>query len=204
MERNYKQIFSWENKERIKYLENFKAHVINYFIGIGYDDFGYSLENEIAKIERKEINKHIDKAHLYIITTGISKKVINYAVPITGWKSYYVDLVLDIFNLIEIGVDHRLLLDIIERAIAIYKKDSRKAKQRTYNPLFWMVLLIDYLVSLPFETLGKVGFNQNKLEASFLGKLFKYAFYVISYLSLAVLAHIFISALIEAGYLTKP
>jgi len=56
---------------------------------------------------------------------------------------------------------------------------------------------------LPFETLGKVGFNQNEIEASFVGKLFKYVFYVISYLSLAVLAHIFISTLIEAGYLTN-
>ena len=204
MERNYKQIFSWENKERIKYLENFKANVINYFSGIEHDDFGDSLENEIAKKERKEINKHIDKAHSYIITTGISTKVINYPALKTGWKSHHIDLVLNIFNLIEIDVGHRPLLDIIERAIAIYKKDSRRAKQRTYCPLFWIALLIDCLVSLPFEALGKAGFNQNRIEVSFMGKFFKYVFYIISYLFLAVLAHIFISSLIKAGYLTNP
>jgi len=89
-----------------------------------------------------------------------------------------------------------------ERAIAVYKKDSGRAKQRTYCPLFWIALLIDYLVSLPFEALGKAGFNQNKIEASFIGKFFKYVFHVLSYILLAVAARFVINALGKAGYLT--
>ena len=197
MERNYKQIFSWENKERIKYLENFNSHVVNYFKNIGHSRVGDSWEEEPAEIERKEINKLIDKAHLYIIATGFSTKAINLETV------RELDLVLNIFNLGKLHIGHRSLLDTIERAIAKYENDKKSAILRTYSPLFWIALLIDSLVSLPFEALGKVGFNQNRIEFSFMGKLFKYAFYIISYLSIAVLAHIFISALIKAGFLTK-
>lgn len=204
MERNYKQILSWESRERIKYLENFKAHVVNYFNNIGHSNVGDSWEEETAKKERKEINKLIDKAHSYIIATDVSLEVIYSPAPITGRGSHYTDLVLNVFNLVNMHIGPSPLLDSIERTIARYENDKKSAILRTYNPLFWIALLIDCLVSLPFEALGKAGFNQNEIEASFMGKLFKYAFYVISYLSLAVLAHIFISALIKAGYITKP
>ena len=197
MKRNYKQIFSWESRERIKYLKNFNSHIVNYFKNIGHSSVGGSWEKEPAEIERKEINKLIDKAHLYIIATGVSTQVINSK---TGRE---LDLVLNIFNLGKLYIGHRPLLDSIERAIAKYENDKKNVILRTYNPLFWIALLIDCLVSLPFEALGKAGFNQNRIEVSFMGKLFKYAFYIISYLSLAVLVHIFISALIKAGYLTK-
>ena len=197
MRRSYKQITFWENNERIKYLKNFNSHVVNYFKNIGHSSAGGSWEEEPAKIERKEINKLIGKAHLYIIATGVSIQVINSK---TGKE---LDLVLNIFNLGKMHIGYSPLLDSIERAIARYENDNKSAILRTCNPLFWITLFIDWVVSLPFETLGKVGFNQNEIEASFMGKLFKYVFYVISYLSLVVLAHIFISALIEAGYLTN-
>jgi len=197
MERNYKQIFSWENRERIKYLENFSSHVVNYFKNIGHSRSGDSWEKEPAEIERKEINKLVDKAHLYIIATSFSTQAINLK------TARELDLVLNIFSLGKLHIGHRPLLDTIERAIAKYENDKKSAILRTYSPLFWIALLIDSLVSLPFEALGKVGFNQNRIEVSFMGKLFKYVFYIISYLSLAVLAHIFISALIKAGYLPK-
>ena len=204
MERNYKQIFSWENKERIKYLEKFNSHVVNYFKNIGHNRSGDSWEEEPAKIERKEINKLIDKTHLYIIATDVSPEIIYYPAPITGRESCYTDVVLNIFNLIKMHIGHRPLLDVIERTIAKYENDKKSAILRTYCPLFWIALLIDYFVSLPFEALGKAGFNQKRIEVSFVGKLFKYAFYIISYLFLTLLAHIFISSLIKAGYLINP
>jgi len=192
MERNYKQIFSWENKERIKYLENFKAHVVNYFSGVSNDDFGDSLENEIAKKERKGINKLIDKANLYISATGISTRVIDYPTPIAGQKSRYIDLVFNIFNL-----SHEPLLDIIERAIAIYENDKKSAILRTYCPVFWITLFVDWIVSLPFEFLGKFGLQQDKLGVSLGGKIFKFLF------SLIIYVEAFLNILKMTGYFPK-
>lgn len=192
MERNYKQVFSWENKERVKYLENFKAHVVNYFSGVSDDDFGDSLENEIAKKDRKGINKLIDKAHLYMIATGISTRVIDYPAPIAGQKSRYIDLVFNIFNL-----SHEPLLDIIERAIAIYENDKKSAILRTYCPVFWIILFVDWIVSLPFEFLGKFGLQQDKLGVSLGGKIFKFLF------SLIIYVEAFLNILKMTGYFPK-
>jgi len=197
MERNYKQIFSWENKERIKYLENFNSHVVNYFKNIGHSRAGDSWEEEPAKIERKEINKLIDKAHSYIIATDVSPEIIYYPAPITGRESRYTDLVLNIFNLIKMHMGHRPLLDVIERTIARYENDKKSAILRTWFPIFWFTLFIDWIVSLPFEFLSKFGFQQDKLETSLGGRIFKFLF------SLIVYVEAFLNVLERIGYLPK-
>lgn len=197
MMRSYKQITFWENDERIKYLKNFNSHVVNYFNNIGHNSVGDSWEKEIAKIERKEINKLIDKAYSYIVATGVSTQIIYYPAPITGREPHYTDLVLNIFNLINMHIGHRPLLDSIERAIVRYENDKKSAILRTYNPLFWIALFIDWVVSLPFEFLGKFGLQQDKLEASIGGRLFKFLF------SLIIYVEAFLNILKMTGYLPK-
>jgi len=44
-------------------------------------------------------------------------------------------------------------------------------------------LILNYLVSLPFKILGEVGFNQKKMENSFVGKLTKALFYLVTLLA---------------------
>ncbi len=197
MERNYKQIFSWENKERIKYLENFRAHVISYFSDIGHNNAGDTWEKEIAKKERKEINKLIDKAHSYIIATGVPPGFIYYPAPITGREAVYTNLVLNIFNLIKMHTGHRPLLDVIERTIVRYENDIKSAVLRTWFPIFWFALFIDWVASLPFEFLGKFGFQQDKLETSKGGRIFKFLFSLIIYIEA------FLNILKMTGYLPK-
>jgi hypothetical protein len=192
--RSYKQITFWENDERIKYLKNFNSHVVNYFNNIGHSNVGGSWEEEIAKKERREINKLIDKAHSYIIATGVSARVINYLAPKTGRG---LDLVLNIFNLGKMHIGHRPLLDFIERAMAIYENDKKNAVLRTWNPIFWIILFVDLIISLPFEFLGKFGLQQDKLEASFGGRLFKFLF------SLIIYGEAFLNILKMTGYLPK-
>lgn len=198
MVKTYKQITVFENKKRLILLEDFRLHLDTYLNNLKHHYSGGLSENVKAEKEHKKINNRIDEACSYIDAIPSIVGIVD--------ENNYLTKGLDICqqNIIDRSHFYKSLLNMTERAISIYKKDSKRAKQRTYNPFFWIVLLIDCLVGLPFEALGKVGFNQNKIEASFVGKLFKYAFYVISYLSLTVLAHIFISALIKAGYLTKP
>jgi len=191
MMRSYKQITFWENDERIKYLKKFNSHVVNYFKNIGHSRVGDSWEEDTAKIERKIINKLIDKAHLYIIATGVSTRVISYPAP----KG--LDLVLNIFNLGKMHIGHRSLLDSIERAIARYENDKKSAILRTYNPVFWITLLVDWIVSLPFEFLGKFGLQQDKLGSSLGGKIFKFLFSLIIYIEA------FLNILKMTGYLPK-
>jgi len=196
MIRTYKQITFSENKKRLVFLENFKLHLEAYLSNLQGAFDGGLYENVKASEEHEEINKLIDEACPYI-------EAIPSIVGVVDENNYLTKSLIYQQNIIDRKYFYKSLVNMTERAMAIYKKDSGRAKQRTYCPLFWIALLIDCLVVLPFEALGRAGFNQNRIEVSFIGKLFKCVFYVISYLSLAVLAHIFISALIEAGYLTS-
>jgi len=76
-------------------------------------------------------------------------------------------------------ISEQQLLDSIERAIGIYKNDTTNALLRTYNPFFWLVLILEYIVGLPFKIFGKVGFNQQKIESSLIAKIVKIIFYFI-------------------------
>ena len=196
MQKTYKQITFRENEKRIKLLENFKLHLTNYLENLQYKTTPFSpLENEIAKEEHKKISKLIDEACSYIDATS---KDSNNCFCLKRDLPFHDENILHRKYICE------TLINNSEKAIAIYKKDSRRAKQRTYNPFFWIILLIDYLASFPFEALSRAGFSQKKIETSFLGKISKCIFYVLSSLFLAIIAYVVINALVKAKYLPAP
>jgi len=88
-------------------------------------------------------------------------------------------------------------LDVIERAIGIYENDRLNALFRTVNPLFWIGLILDYIVSLPFKVIGKVGFNQKKIESLITGRVIKGTLYLIMVLAA------FLTVLEKIDYLEK-
>ena len=195
MKKTYKQITFCENKKRISLLEKFKLHLNTYLNNLKHHYEGGLSENLKAKEEHKEINKLIDEVCPYI-------EAIPSIVDAVDENNYLTkSLIYTQNNIIDRKYFYKSLINMTERAMAIYSEDSSRAKQRAYNPFFWIALFVDYLVSLPFETLGKVGFNQKKIEASFVGKLIKCILYVFSSLSLAIIAYIIIYALVKAGHL---
>ena len=189
MIKTYKQITFCENKKGIKLLENFNLHLKNYLDNLQLETSYGPLENEIAEGEHKEISKLIDEARSYIEATFKDKNI---------WLKRE-----DIHdkNILHRSYICTSLINDSEKAIAIYKKDSKRAKQRTYNPFFWIILLIDYLVSFLFEALSRAGFKQKRIEASFVGKLIKFIFYVLSSLFLGIITYLVIYALVKAGRL---
>ncbi len=206
MIKTYKQITFCENKKRIKLLEKIKLHMTNYLDNMQYETTPLTnylenlqlkatqfspLENEIAKEEHKKISKLIDEVCSYIDATS---KDNNYF-------CLKRDLPFHDKNTLHRKYICEGLINDSEKAIAIYKKDSRRAKQRTYNPFFWIILLIDYLVSFLFEALSRAGFNQKKIEASFVGKLIKCILYVFSSLFLGIILYLVIYTLVKAGHL---
>lgn len=207
MQKNYKQITFCENEKRIKLLENIKLHLKNYLNNMRYKTTPLTnylensqlettpfspLENEIAKEEHIKISKLIDEACSYIDATSKDNN------KCFGLKR---DLPFHDENILHRKYICETLINCSEKAIAIYKKDSRRAKQRTYNPFFWIILLIDYFVSFLFEALSRAGFNQKKIETSFVGKLIKFILYVLSSLSLGIITYLVIYALVKAGRL---
>lgn len=51
---------------------------------------------------------------------------------------------------------------------------------RALNPLFYIALIFDALVEVPFIFIGKLGLNREKAESSLIGKLVKGLLYLIT------------------------
>lgn len=177
----YKRITIWDNKKRIELLNNFKELVIAYFENIEYPAYslGEYSENDEARKIRSEINMIMDKIHSVVILAGGSLTVFQAPPPAIGGIAGNIDLLHNIFNLYRFQIPEQQLLDHIEIAIGIYKNDTINALLRTYNPFFWLGLILEYIVRLPFKIFGKVGFNQQKIESSLTAKIVKIIFYFI-------------------------
>jgi len=146
----YKKISIWENRKRLKLLNEFRNLVITYFNNIESDLFNLR-ENQQAIEARRKINLLIDKVHFIIRSAGILPLMYYSPPPAVGGLAGNIDLIYNIFNLYRFKIEPQYLLDFIDRAIGIYENDKFNALLRTLNPLFWISLILDYIVSLPFK-----------------------------------------------------
>jgi len=185
--RGYKKILIWENKKRIGLLIKFRNLVVEYFnnvqtstnSGLEIHFFAEPIENNNAQRKRSEINENINKAHSIILAAGVPTSVTRYPPPAVGGHVIDINIFASIFDFQNLNLDPKLIVDIIERAIGVYKNDRINSFIRTINPFYWIFLIIDYITSLPFVILGQIGFNRGKIEGSFIGKISKAIFNLI-------------------------
>lgn len=179
MSRYYKTTI-FENRKRVKILRQFDEYVKEYFSNIKRLMYGTEIsESDKAKEARSKINLMLAKAYAYIIYSG-SKTSIYYIPPAaTGGIARNIDLLHNIFNLHNFQLTNEQLMDIIERSIGIYENDKNKSIIRTINPFFWLDKVLTYIVRIPFKIIGKVGFNQEKIESSIIGRIVKTILYLI-------------------------
>ena len=194
----YKKITIWENRRRVRLLTDFMGLIVTYFNNVEYLDYGLEVrEKKEARRARSKINMTLDKAYSAIISTGIKPTMYYSPPPAVGGLAGNIDLMHNIFQLSRFQIDERTLLDFIERAIGIYENDRHNAFGRTINPLFWLGLILNYIVGLPFKAIGKLGFNQKKIESSTVGRIIKGVLYLI------VVLAAFLTVLEKIGYLDK-
>jgi len=191
----YKRIPIWENRKRVDFLVEFKKLVCDYFSNVSRTDWSLNIiENEIAKQTRSKINMKLQKAHSIIKAAGVNSSVF-YTPPAIGGSAMNIDVILNIFHLHLYRIEPQEALDIIDRAIGIYKDDEKSSLFRTFNPFFWLSLVLDYIVTLLFKILGKIGLNQEKIETSIVRKVIKGILYLIT------IVVSFLTILEKLGYL---
>jgi len=179
MEKTYKQITFFENNKRLTLLENFKLHLGTYLNNLEHHYSGGLSENEKAKAEHKEINKLIDKACSYI-------EAIPSIVGVIGEDNYLTKGLIYEQDIIDKSHFYKSLIDMTERAIAVYRGNSKMAKQRTYNP-FSRITIIKTIESLESLTHAEIGrfllkFGLEKVAPQKLGSKMSRVNAVIGYL----------------------
>ena len=193
--KRYNRKTHFENKKCIDELVQFKQIVKDYLDNrdVTTDDM---LTRPPIECEQRMIKKATTKIDPNAVRTTINEKLplirqimidagINHssARDIPGsTKTQYIDVLDNIFELSNLYIPYSHVVDPIERAIGVYKNDSKSSMIRTYNPFFWIKELLDFVVGIPFYFLQKSGFNNN-LENTFVAKVIKFATYIISSIS---------------------
>ena len=174
----YKKIPVWQSFGRLELLNRFRSLVVTYFDNQYDSDFDIDPDKDMKITKaRRQINSILDSVYPVICLAGVNPIVHYASPPIVGGMVGDIDLIHNIFNLYRFGIGDEDLLDIIDRAIGVYMNDRINALLRTINPIFWLGLLLDYVISLLFRLLGKVGFDQEKIESSTPGRITKTIFH---------------------------
>ena len=176
--RYYTKILVWENKRRLNKLREFRPLMIRYFnnsrVGFG----GGRVEESAAKEARREINLLRDEIHSIILNSGIDPSFSWTPPAAVGDDETEIDLIEDVFNLDQFDIGPNNLLDLIDRAIGIYDSNRKSAFIRTFNPFFYLGLVLDTISDLPFIAIGILGFNRQKIKTSAIGRLVKGILYL--------------------------
>lgn len=169
--RHYTKILRWENAKRLRKLMEFRVLIVEYF---------ENPKNTVAAhVARKKINRFMNDVHSIVVQSGTDPILTWRAPPTAGGYSVRVDLIANIFNLDDYFTEYTLVLDMIDRTIGIYESNTKSARFRIFNPLFYIGLVLDFISDLPFITLGKLGFNRQKARTSAVGRLVKGVLFLI-------------------------
>ncbi len=191
--RHYKKISYWENIQRVNILNEFRNLVIDYFNNVEIGGFTGVKGNENSIRARESINKTINKVHLIILTSGVN--------PIIGYNGVEkkIDLVYGVFVIHKYDIHPSHLIDFVDRSIGVYEEDELNSKMRTVNPFFWLGLVLEFIVNLPFKLIGELGFNQSKFETSSIGRVIKLFF---KFIAVIASFYTFYLGLIHFGFVT--
>ncbi len=74
------------------------------------------------------------------------------------------------------------MIQLLKISINTKELHLRFEVTRTFNPIFWIKELLDFIVGIPFYFLRKSGFNSS-LEETFLARIIKLIMYLVSLIS---------------------
>ncbi len=177
---HYTKIPYWENKKRLALIKRFRSYVSTYY---GNSRYSWQAEGQIEEEEaqqaRTEINLILHDAHKSIICAGVPTMVQYTPPPVIGGYIQNIDVIQNIFILHQFQIGSDGVFDIVDRSIGIYESDQTASLRRTINPFWWIGKLFTWIVGLPFNFLGSIGFDKKKAEESFTGRLVKGFLYLI-------------------------
>jgi hypothetical protein len=180
----YTKILPWSNKWRIDRLTEFRNLVVEYFNNSRAEWVASErIEERAAEDARVKINRMMDEAHDLILYSGVNP-VIRYTPPaVVGGYIQSIDLIRNIFLLHRFNISPRSLLDNIDQAIGVYECNKRPALLRAINPFYYIGRGLDWVARMPFVLIGRAGFDQQRAEGSFAGRLIKGAVYIVTALA---------------------
>jgi len=171
----------WGNIHCQNQLIEFRNNVVDYFNNCRFDEWNNEIhEDEKAMTLRSNLNQNLLNIQEIVHCADVATHLIYTPPAMIGGYRQNIDVISNIFNLHQYSIEPKHLLDFVDRAIGVYRNDQKKSLVRTFNPIFWIGVLLDLIVSAPFKLLRKAGINTKEIEESYIGKIAKFILYVVS------------------------
>lgn len=164
------QILIGENNARIAELRAFRELLSTYHKQTGYSNTLGGFETDKSRATRQQLNTIIDRINAVIIAAGVSPRVSFNSLVAKG----DVNVITNAFTLTDLGVERSTPFDFVDRAIGRYECNARAARIRTFNPFFYLGFALEYVASLPFRFLARMGVvSRERSEGSKVGRIVK-------------------------------
>lgn len=129
--------------------------------------------NDTAQKARNAMNQMMGDAVLSFDLLRIPHVVFYQPAPTASGYAQNLDVVVNAFDLYSFQIPPQRAFDCIDMAIGAYERERQKLLRKSFNPLYWLGLLIVWVLRLPFKLLGAAGFNSARVEESVFGKTLK-------------------------------
>jgi len=166
-----------QNLQSIRTLKKFKKLAERYFGNVDYEEYGLTaVEKPEARGIRSQLNLMLERVKRALSSTQVIPDICDASRPTAAGYEEGLYLVDNIFNLHQLKISPQTLLDYVDRAIGVYRDDKFKSLVRTFNPLFWLSIVLDFISGLPFAIPGALGFNRSTIEDCLFGRFLKGCF----------------------------
>ena len=156
-EKYYKYITFGDNRTRLKLLTEFRELVIQYFDNSTLNMVsGIHSEQQEAREARDALSLIIKRAYNIIRLADVKTSAISNSSIIIGRQFQNIDLILNIFNLGRNNIPQHVAIELIEKAIDVYKSNRLDSFIRTINPFFWVRGILRRIIG-GFKKEGKQG-----------------------------------------------
>jgi len=118
----------------------------------------------------------VQNIEFYVSQSDTSDSYQYRASLVAGGYIQNIPLIQNIFSLVDHKISYLPLIDILERSLSDYRNDIPSAWVRTFNPFYWLGLLISAIVNIPFKLLTSSGFKGENISQTLFGKLFIFIF----------------------------
>jgi hypothetical protein len=139
----------WENQHRIECLTKYRDLLNTAF---GWSALGWKSSD--LEQRRTEINEGKPLVHRMITLAGI--KLVRQCARSNANSTIELDVVDELWSLEPLYVSTREPISAIEEAIGEYKRDQKKARGRTWSPIFWAACFIEWIIQLPVWLLSLI------------------------------------------------
>jgi hypothetical protein len=161
-------LFKRHQKEQ-QLITEFKEAFMAYTL-LDRKDYLTDAEKELQFKLREKLNNMNGEVGLYVHKAGISASITYTPPPMIGGLVRNIDFFSNLFNLSQFSIAPQLVVDSLDRAIGNYNVYNNRFTKKLINPIYW----VGELIRVPFHIAHFAGFDENKLEFSLFGKIYKF------------------------------